>query len=173
MKDIHKLLKITPASKFQHFAFNLMDFRFFKNSERGTAMPFGNPYLLASVIVIPYVLIAELFFFMTTRYFVRLKAQVVGIFAVREKSEALFISSLAVAPEYRRHGIATYMLNYVSKLATRLDKEWVELSVLKANIPAQRLYLEFGFIKHKERKVSIILRKSIQDSVTQGSSLRV
>jgi len=53
--------------------------------------------------------------------------------AVLEEYEALFISSFAVAPEYRRHRIATYMLNYVNKLAARLDNKWIELSVLKAN----------------------------------------
>jgi ribosomal protein S18 acetylase RimI-like enzyme len=145
----------------EHFSFNLLDFRFFQNSEHGVAMPFGNSPLLASLIVVPYLLIADVYFFKTARFFLILKGQVVGTLAVREENEALFISSLAVAPEYRRHGIAMYVLGYVSKLAARLNKKWVELSVLKTNVPAQRLYLEFGFTRHKEKKLSIILRKSI------------
>ncbi|HVP26186.1 MAG TPA: GNAT family N-acetyltransferase [Candidatus Bathyarchaeia archaeon] len=124
-------------------------------------MPFGNSRLLASLIVVPYILIADVYFFRAARFFLMLKEQVVGVLAVREENETLFISSLAVAPEYRRQGIATHILNYVSKLAARLDKKWVDLSVLKSNVPAQRLYLKYGFVMHKEKKLSIILRKNI------------
>jgi hypothetical protein len=52
----------------------------------------------------PYVIGCELAFFREKRYFVKLKRHVVGVFVLREGSEALYVGSLGVAPEYRKHG---------------------------------------------------------------------
>jgi ribosomal protein S18 acetylase RimI-like enzyme len=40
-----------------------------------------------------------------------------------------------------------------------LGKEWLELTVLKGNSPAQRLYVKFGFSAMKERRWSFIMKK--------------
>lgn len=114
---------------------------------------------MSPLTAIPYILAMEVILFRAKRYFVKLKEQVVGMFVIREKPEALYINSLAVAPEYRRLGIATYILNYANKLAKQLDKKWLELSVLKVNIPALRLYMKVGFAEKKEKKLSLILKK--------------
>jgi len=103
----------------------------------------------------------EIILFRGKRYFVKLKEKVVGIFVLREKPQALYIESLAVAPECRRLMIAIYMLNYANNLAKRLDKKWLELSVLKVNIPALRLYSQIGFTKKEEKKWAFILRKKV------------
>lgn len=89
------------------------------------------------------------------------KQHVVGLFVLREKHGALHISSLAVAPEFRKFGIATYILSYAEKLARRLNKERLELSVLKINAAAQSLYAKFGFVKKEEKKWSYVLSKKI------------
>lgn len=151
--------RITPARRFEHLSFNLLSFHFFKSSEGGNLLFFGGPQLLSPLTVIPYILVMEVIVFRGKRYFVRLKEQVVGIFVIREKPEALHINSLAVAPECRRLGIGTYILNYANKLAKQLDKKWLELSVLKVNIPALRLYMKVGFTEKKEKKLSLILKK--------------
>jgi ribosomal protein S18 acetylase RimI-like enzyme len=159
MTNIHRFLQIKSAKRFRHLHFNLLSFHFFKNSEGGNLLFFGSPQLLSPLTVIPYILAMEVILFRGKRYFVKLKEQVVGMFVIREKPEALYINSLAVAPEYRRLGIATYILNYANNLANQLDKKWLELSVLKVNIPALRLYMKVGFNEKIEKKLSLILKK--------------
>ncbi len=159
MGDIRRFLNVKSVRKLEHFSFNLFTFHFSRNSGLGTHVFFGSPLLLSPLTIIPYILAMEVIFFRGKRYFVKLKEHVVGIFILREKPEAIYISSLAVAPECRRRGIATYMLNYANKLAKRLDKKWLELSVSKTNIYALRLYRKLGFTKKKEKKWSFILRK--------------
>lgn len=100
--------RITPARRFEHRSFNLLSFHFFRNSEGGNLLFFGSPQLLSPLTVIPYILAMKVILFRSKRYFVKLKEQVVSMFVIREKPEALYINSLAVAPEYRRLGIATY-----------------------------------------------------------------
>jgi ribosomal protein S18 acetylase RimI-like enzyme len=142
--------------------FNLLEFRFFRDSERGVALPFGNLGFFSIFAVTPYILVAELIFFRAKRYFVRLGENVVGIVVFREKPDSLLVSSLGVAKEYRRLGIATSILYYAERVARQLGKEWLELTVLKGNTPAQRLYVKFGFVAVKERKWSFIMRRKLE-----------
>lgn len=140
--------------------FNLSNFNFFKKSEDGNASLFlGHSKLLAILIAVPYIIGSELAFFREGRYFVQLKKQVVGIFVLREEPDALYVGSLAVAPEYRRFGVATHILEYSARVASRLGKKWLELTVLKKNIPALQLYETAGFVKKEERKWSFVLRR--------------
>jgi ribosomal protein S18 acetylase RimI-like enzyme len=74
----------------------------------------------------------------------------------------LYISSLAVSPDCRRIGIATYALNRAAAIARKLGKEAIELAVLKRNIPAVRLYERHGYRTEEERRRSFILRKQIK-----------
>jgi ribosomal protein S18 acetylase RimI-like enzyme len=159
---ISQRLKIVPVRRLEHLTFNLCNFNFFRKSERGKAMLFfGNSGPLAMLIAVPYILGCELAFFTEERYFVKLKKQVVGILVLREKSDALYVASLGVAPEYRKHGIATFILSHCTQVAKRLGKKWLELTVLKTNIPARQLYEKFGFSDTEERKWSFVMRKGI------------
>jgi len=161
MKDFRPLIVITPAKQFEHLPFNLHNFNFFRNSEHGDFLFSQNSKLFALLMAVPYILSLEVVFFRKKRFLLRLKKYVVGIFVVREKLDALYVSSLAVAPAYRGCGIATYILDYSEKLARELGKAGLELSVLKENIPARRLYAKFGFGLKEERRWSFILRKQI------------
>jgi ribosomal protein S18 acetylase RimI-like enzyme len=122
-------------------------------------MTFGNSKLLASLIVVPYILSCEAIFLRRQRYFAKLKNRVVGVLILHEKFDALHISSLAVAPEYRRLGIAKQILNFSAKIAKKRGKRWLELTVLKKNTPARRLYEKSGFVKKKERRWSLVMQK--------------
>lgn len=146
----------------EHLLFNFLEFRFFRNSERGNAIVFGNPRPLMFLVAIPYILIAEVMFFRSKRFFVKVDAQIAGVFVVRQRQDKLVISSLAVAPECRRLGLATFMLDYASGVAARLGEKSLELSVLKRNISAQRLYVKFGFAVEKERRWSFTLQKKLK-----------
>jgi len=66
------------------------------------------------------------------------------IFCWLGKDEASILS-LAVAPEWRRKGLGSYLL---SKMLAELKKSginWVWLEVRPSNLPAQALYTKFGF----------------------------
>lgn len=147
--------------KTAHLLFNLLEFNFFNNSERGSAMPFGKSRLLASLIVVPYVVFCEVIFFRGRRYLMKLNEHAAGTLVVHEESDALYIRSLAVAPEFRRLGVATYILNCVETWAKKMGKKGVELSVLKSNFPAQKLYRKFGFLQKREKKRSFVLVKRV------------
>jgi len=161
MNGLVRLLWIAPVRRSEHFLFNLLEFRFFRDSERGVALPFGGLRFLSRFVWVPYVLAAEVIFFRTQRFFLKVKENVVGLVVFREESDRLFIVSLSVAKEYRRLGIATYFLCCAERLAARLGKGWLELSVLKGNVPAQRLYAKFGFRWKMTGRGSFILRKKV------------
>jgi ribosomal protein S18 acetylase RimI-like enzyme len=161
INGFHRSLRIVPVRRSEHFFFNLLEFRFFRDSEQGAAMPFGDHQFLYSLATVPYILVAELIFFRAKRYFIRLGKTVAGVVAFHEEPDSLFIGSLGVAKEYRRFGIATYILRRAERLAVRLDKGWLELSVLKGNAPAQRLYVKLGFFAVKERRWSFIMREQV------------
>ena len=162
MKTLPQFLKITPVNGREHLFFNLFNFCFFKNSERGNVLFFGSPRLLAPLAFIPYIMALQITHFRGKRYFIMVKEQVAGLLAIQEKQEALYIHSLAVNPQYRRLRIGAYMLNYANLLAKRLKKRWLELSVLKTNTPAQKLYKKFGFVENEEKHWSFILRKNVE-----------
>jgi len=160
-KNIQRHLRVEPVKKSAHLLFNLLEFTFFNSSENGSAMPFGNSGLLAFLIVAPYVLFCEVIFFRRKRLFVKLKNHVAGTLVVHEESNALYVKSLAVAPGFRRLGVATFILTYVERSAKIIGKKSIELSVLKSNFPAQRLYRRFGFAQKEEKRRSFVLTKRV------------
>jgi ribosomal protein S18 acetylase RimI-like enzyme len=83
-------------------------------------MPFGNSRFPPLLIAVPYILACEGIFFRNQRYFVKLRDRVFGLLILNEKPSALCISSLAVAPEFRRLGIASYILSYAERAAEML-----------------------------------------------------
>jgi len=162
MNDLDHLLQIRPVGNFEHFSFNLHTFDFFRKSEQGQAILFfGKSKLLTLVISVSYLVGCEIVFHRQKRFFVELNEHVVGVFVLREESEALHVSSLAVAPQYRRCGIAISILNYCVKAARSMGKKWLELSVLKMNVPARQLYEKAGFFKKQERKWSLLMKKRL------------
>ncbi len=151
-----KFLQIRRIRLREHLFFNLLEFRFFSESEGG--MPFFlRSNMLHLIIAIPYVFLAEAIFLHTTRFFVTVDRQIAGLFSLSIREKSIFINTLSVAPNFRRLGIATSILDVVTKLARRTGKEMVELSVLKTNRPALNLYLKFGMTLRQNRKWSLIL----------------
>jgi ribosomal protein S18 acetylase RimI-like enzyme len=164
MSRLRQSLRIVPVRRVEHFYFNLLEFRFFRDSEGGVALPFGDLRFLAHLVIIPYIAAAEVIFFRTKRYFVKFGENIVGVVAFRQESDGLFIASLGVAEEYRRLGVATFALHYAGRLAAELGKKWLRLSVLKMNTPAQRLYARLGFSLTMKTRWSLILKKRITSS---------
>lgn len=97
--------------------------------------------------------------------------QIVGLTALQEESEAIYISVLGTHPFYRKIGIATFILDYAVTLARRLGKTSLELSVAKVNRTASKLYYDFGFHLKEEKKRSYVLQyqiKPIREGSLQG-----
>jgi len=161
MKSICNDLRVEPVGVRKHLVFNWYEFSFFRNSQQEKALFFRIPALLGFFVVVPYIASLEIILFKTRRYSVKFKNQMVGLFAAEQDQNCLYISTLAVVPEARRRGVATCILNYSERLAEKTSMTTIELSVLKTNIPAQKLYFEFGFRKKTESRMSLILQKRI------------
>lgn len=56
------------------------------------------------------------------------------------------VEDLIVAPEFRRRGVAHRLLKQIEEAARQLGLGRVELLVLNDNLPAKRLYEQFGFV---------------------------
>ncbi len=55
------------------------------------------------------------------------------------------ITNIAVAPEYRRSGIGSALIEAMATSARRLGLSMLTLEVRKSNAPAQSLYKKYGF----------------------------
>ncbi|HWQ46975.1 MAG TPA: N-acetyltransferase [Longilinea sp.] len=83
---------------------------------------------------------------------VRLKAEVDGVFAgfvagdPNTGEKVGWITTIGVAPEFRRMGIASALLETCEE---RMGMARVRLSVRKNNLPALAMYRSFGYIQHE------------------------
>lgn len=78
--------------------------------------------------------------------------EIAGYCDLQIKFENADLALIAVAPEYRRSGIAQEMLDFMIDLAVRAECEIISLEVRKSNEPAIRLYEKNGFIQANIRK---------------------
>lgn len=163
VKTVQEYFQVKPVRGRQHLLFNLLNFLYFRKNGYDDRLSIEShpPGLF---VIIPYILFSEAYFFRQERYFAILKQQIVGVLALQQKVETLYIRSLAVSPFYRKIGLATYMLNYANTMAQQLHKSALELSVLKTNKPALKLYKKSGFSKKSERRRSFILRKDAKST---------
>ena len=63
-----------------------------------------------------------------------------------------YISNVAVAPEFRRMGIANALIDELMRIASKLDLCFVTLEVRESNTPARSLYKNHGFTDVGRRK---------------------
>lgn len=159
MRKVENRISFKRVRTSEHFLFNLTEFLIFKDSEQGLAFPFGRTKIFAILSVIPYTLIAEIIFFRTQRYFIMISENLAGVLAILSEEDTIFINTIGVRRTFRRQGIAHFALERVARLAVDQDKKRLELSVLKKNTPAQRLYSEFGFKRKSETIWSLVLQK--------------
>lgn len=148
-----------PVRKSENLYFTILTFIFFRKSEGGNYLIFGSPIPLVPLVMLVYIFWQEIALLRGKRYFVTINENIVGLFAINEKSEARSIEVLAVAPGFRKKGIATLILGVITASAVKSGKE-LELSVFRSNIPAQHLYRKNGFRKKKDKKMSIVMRKA-------------
>jgi len=70
---------------------------------------------------------------------------VVGFCSLWRVVDELHINNLAVAPPFRRAGVATSLLTHMIGEGARLGAVRATLEVRRSNEPARRLYERFGF----------------------------
>lgn len=161
LKDI----RFVEVKRWQHIRFNVIELSYFINSEGGVAMPFGRANSVSDLFVIPYVLLAEAIFFRAQRFYMKIGERVVGEIVLRVKPYYLDVASLGIGSEYRRSGLATCALTFAEEAASQLRKKELRLSVLAGNLPAQRLYLKFGFSVIRRERWSLKMGKAVKRSV--------
>jgi [ribosomal protein S18]-alanine N-acetyltransferase len=71
--------------------------------------------------------------------------QVAGFCAVWRVMDEIHINNLAVAPPFRRAGVASAMLTHVLSEGARLGARRATLEVRQSNAAARQLYEKFGF----------------------------
>lgn len=70
-----------------------------------------------------------------------------------------YISNVAVAPEYRRQGVADEIIKSLSSICDSLNLSFVTLEVRAGNEPAIALYSKHGFFEVGRRKNYYVLPK--------------
>jgi len=144
--DIYRKVQFVTVRGIRRLQFLLLEHHFFKDSEEGSALPLKMPLPLFPLSLMLHIAKTRaLNLLRLPCYFVKIKTKIVGLFAIQEHHEKLVIASLAVAKEYRRHEIGTYILGCIETTARRMGKKWLEVDVWRKNIPAQRLYRKYGF----------------------------
>ncbi len=158
-----RAFKMVSIGEKELLLFSFLEFRFFWNSPNGKAMPVlpSNSAWLAPLIAVPYMLVAMVYNFPGTRYFIKEGGEVAGIAILKVRQDALIVQTLAVSPIKRKRGVGYFVLVQAEKLAKQMRLPWLELDVLKGNVPAQRLYWKFGFRLHTERRLTFVLRKRV------------
>ena len=73
--------------------------------------------------------------------------QIIGYVNFSIVLDTMEINSIVVKKDFKRKGIATYMLNNIINIAKEKNLDKMFLEVRKSNIPAQNLYKKFNF-KH-------------------------
>ena len=160
--DKQEFLRFRSVKKRDHLYFNLLNYLYFRDSDWRSSLLIIRPEQVTLITICPYLLFNEIYLFGARRYFVTLEEQIVGIVAFRERNETLYVSSLAVSPCCRRLKIGTHILDFTTEIGRKMRKRWLELSVVKQNFPAYRLYRKYGFKIRQERRWSFMMRKEIE-----------
>jgi len=160
--EICRRLQFEAVGGIKRLQFLLLEYCFFKDSKEGRALPQSLPWLLSPLsLMLHIVQTRALALLRLPCYFVKLETEIVGLMAVQEHHESLLVASLAVAKDYRRLGIGTCILDRIETIARHMAKRWLETLVLRKNIPAQRLYTEYGFTLIQSERMHFIMRKEI------------
>ncbi len=84
------------------------------------------------------------------------KKKDIGMVAIENGEDNIFLRSIEIAPEYQKKGIGAYIVQAIINNAARKNKP-VFLYVLKVN-PAQKLYERLGFEKTSETTTHYVMK---------------
>jgi GNAT superfamily N-acetyltransferase len=152
-------LRLEEVKGFKRLQFILLEYHFFGDGKEGSALLWRLPWPLSPLSILLHIIESRAYTLLRLPcYFVKLEREIVGLFAMQERVEGLHVASLAVPRRFRRLGIGTWILSCIEEIARHMGKRRLEVEVLKRNIPAQRLYAEFGFTFIQSGKVRYLMR---------------
>jgi ribosomal-protein-alanine N-acetyltransferase len=79
----------------------------------------------------------------------KVENQIIGYIGYWLLDDDIHITNLAVAPIFRKKGIASQLINYIINKAKDIGVSQVSLEVRVSNYEAIKLYQKIGFIKGK------------------------
>jgi ribosomal protein S18 acetylase RimI-like enzyme len=152
-------LQFEPAKGIKHLQFLLLEYHFFRGSEGGSALLLDLPWLLSPLSLMVHIVKSRAIILLVIPcYFAKLDTRIVGLMAIQGSHEGLLVASLGVAKEHRRLGIGTCILRYVEVIAGLMGKKWLEVDVLRKNIPALQFYTKYGFTFVQSERTRYIVR---------------
>jgi ribosomal-protein-alanine N-acetyltransferase len=83
---------------------------------------------------------------------IKLNDQVIGYMGLWKIFDEGHITNIAVLPDYRRSGVASFLLKHVFSFCIEQDIRSLTLEVRKSNTPAIELYKKHGFTESGFRK---------------------
>ena len=97
-----------------------------------------------------------------------LEGQDIGVLAIEEREDELFLAKISILPEYQGQGIGTQLIESL------LDRAFgrglpVTLQVLKGN-PARRLYERLGFVVVGETETHTLMEARPPGRIVMGES---
>jgi ribosomal protein S18 acetylase RimI-like enzyme len=157
--DICGKLQFKTVEGIERLQFLLLEYRFFRDSDKGDALLLNLHWLLSPLSLVLHIVKSRaLTLLRLPCFFVELENNIIGLFAFQECHESLLVASLGVAKEYRRLGIGTCILSYIEAIARYMGKRLLEVDVLTKNIPAQRLYAKYGFTLTTNERIHYLVR---------------
>jgi len=78
--------------------------------------------------------------------------KIIGTVTLTNKKNSLYISSMAVSPEYQKSGMGWNMLEEVIRLAKTKGLNKLSLETFNKLIPAINLYNKFGFKRNGKKR---------------------
>ena len=125
---VYEIRSLTDRHQKEVMQLNL---RCFKNGENYTKHTFA--YLLSDPKTLSYRIIKP-------------NGEMVGfIFVMMSENAAGHLTTIGIAPEHRRRGLAEKLLMHVEDALRRRDINTIMLEVRVGNTAAQKLYLGFGY----------------------------
>jgi hypothetical protein len=99
---ICRKLQFEAVRGIKRLQFLLLEYRFFKDSEEGSALTLSLPSFLSPFSLMLHIVKSRaLALLILPCYFVKLETKIVGLWVIEEHRESLLVASLGVAKEYR------------------------------------------------------------------------
>ncbi|MEA5673484.1 GNAT family N-acetyltransferase [Pseudomonas sp. MH2] len=94
------------------------------------------------------------------QWLVKAGEQVLGFCSLSQDRQALFIRELHLLPEYRGHGVGSWVLGQLAGWAAQRRLPLLRLMVFRSN-PARRLYARSGFVEIGEDDCFVRMQRNV------------